>query len=142
AHRYSLALLETPGAIEAVAAARNWRAKTIRGLALDGWLGLDDLNRLSCHYATGGIKIRWRDEKGCRQREWEAGSTKWFWRGELLIAKGVKTVFMYEGEPGAINGLDEDAETDERIVIALPDSGWKFEAWASLFRGMDVRFFA
>jgi hypothetical protein len=141
-YRYSRNLLEGEGFIEAVAATRKWKPQTIRALALESWLGLDDTGRLTFHYETGGIKCRYKDAGGKARAEWDQGSVKWLWRGSLLAMHGITRVFISEGETDAIHGLDEGSETDQCKVIALPDATFNLAPWAVLFRNLDVQFFA
>ncbi len=133
-------LLSDPSLIDAIAATRGWKPDTIRGLALEGELGLTAEGVLVFIYATGW-KFRWKDDAGKRQIKWAPGARKWFWRGALLAAAG--EIYLTEGETDTINLLDEGLEVEGRKVVALPDAGFtNIEPWLFLFSGKTVIFFA
>ena len=136
-------LLRDEEAIKGIAKARNWQTKTIRELALDPCLGLDE-GKLVHLYPTGAKKRlkpltpelaeKFVGVRFC----WMFGKPDSLWRGDRLL-KCTERIHLTEGETAAIALIDAgiDNGTTE-IVMAVPGaSGWHDE-WAKAFRGRCV----
>ena len=116
-----------------IAKTRQWQPETIRGLALEGYLGWNE-GKLAFVYDTG-IKLRWRKD-GERIIRWAFGKP-WLWRGAFL--KFASTVYLCEGETDAISLIDAGVESDRRtIAVALPSASTFDRSWAELFKGKEV----
>jgi hypothetical protein len=83
--------------MERISKHRQWKLETIRNLALDGYLGLDDDGHF-CFNSAAGCKSRWR-EGDERRFKFHFGKS-WLWRGELIPA--AETVYLTEEETDAI----------------------------------------
>lgn len=113
--------------------ARHWQSETIRGLALEGYLGWDE-GKLAFIYDTG-IKLRWR-ANGERMIRWAFGKP-WLWRGAFL--NFASTVYLCEGETDVISLIDAGIESAERTVaVALPSASTFDRSWAESFKGKEV----
>jgi hypothetical protein len=133
-HRYALRLLEDRAYMGRVAGHRQWHLDTVRGLTLDGYLGLDDQQHL-CFNSPAGCKSRWR-ENGERRFRFHFGKS-WLWRGDLIPR--AETVYLCEGETDAISLIDCGMEDDwKTTVIGMQGATFNIEPWAFLFTGKDV----
>jgi len=131
-------LLTTPEAILAMAAIRGWDQKVVRGLALDGALGLSPDGCITFNYLSGS-KSRWLSE-GKRQFRWNFGKP-WFWRGDLVPE--ANRVWIVEGETKLIQALCWGWENiKKRRVIALPAANFNPAPWAYLFKAKEVVYMA
>jgi hypothetical protein len=133
-HRFTLQLLEDQTFIERISRHRQWKAESVRQLALDGYLGRDDDGHI-CFNSAAGCKARWRQD-GERRFKFLFGKS-WLWRGELIPE--AETVYITEGETDAITlidcGLEDDGKT---AVIGLQGATFNIEPWSFLFAGKDV----
>lgn len=120
-----------------IAKRRGWLPETVRGLALDGHLGLHE-GRLAFIYGHG-LKLRWQDQDGTRRIAWAYGSNGELWRADRLEAAAVRQVVICEGETDAISLLDAGEETDGAVaVVAVPGAScWRAE-WGAALAGRDV----
>jgi hypothetical protein len=133
-HRYALRLLEDHVYVERIAKHRQWKAKTIYDLALDGYLGRDDEGHI-CFVSAAGCKARWRED-GERRFKFLFGKS-WLWRGELIPQAG--TVYLCEGETDAITLIDRGIEDDgETVAVGVQGATLNIEPWAFLFTGKHV----
>ena len=133
-HRYSLRLLEDHTYVERISKYRQWKAKTIYQLALDGCLGLDDEKHF-CFISAAGCKSRWRED-GERRFKFLFGKS-WLWRGELIPQ--AETIYLCEGETDAITLIDCGIEDDGKTaVIGMQGATFNIEAWSFLFANKDV----
>jgi hypothetical protein len=119
-----------------IAERRGWLAETVRGLALDGHMGIHD-KKLAFLFPHG-VKLRWQ-ERGERRIVWAFGSNREMWRQDRLDDDSVRTVYVTEGETDAISLLDAGAEASvDRAVVAIPGAScWRPE-WNVFFAGRDV----
>jgi hypothetical protein len=138
AHAMSRRLAGDDDLCQRIATARNWQAKTIRDMALDGALGwLDEGgSKLALIYETG-IKLRWRKE-GERIIRFHTGNAAQFWRGWMILPTTQK-VYVCEGETDAVTLIDAGAEKDENcLVVALPSASTIPGDAADLLAGRDI----
>ena len=92
--------------------------ETVRGLALDGHLGLHE-GKLAFLYGHG-LKLRWQ-EKGERRISWAFGGNHELWRADRLALPQVRRVIVCEGETDAVCLLDAGLESDADVaVVAIP----------------------
>jgi hypothetical protein len=119
-----------------VAERRGWSPATVRGLALDGHLGIHD-KKLAFIFPHG-VKLRWQ-EQGERRIAWAFGGNRELWRQDRLVGDTVRTVYVSEGESDAISLIDAGAEAEAvGAVVAIPGAScWRPE-WNPLFAGRDV----
>jgi hypothetical protein len=117
-----------------VAERRGWSPATVRGLALDGHLGIHD-KKLAFIFPHG-VKLRWQ-EQGERRIAWAFGGNRELWRQDRLVGDTVRTVYVSEGESDAISLIDAGAEADGAVVAIPGASCWRPE-WNPLFAGRDV----
>lgn len=119
-----------------VAERRGWMPETVRGLALDGHMGIHDM-KLAFIFPHG-VKLRWQ-EQGERRIAWAFGGNRELWRQDRLVGDTVRTVYVTEGESDAISLLDAGAEAQaDGAVVAIPGAScWRPE-WNPLFAGRDV----
>lgn len=110
-HSYSVRLLEDHTFVEWISKYRQWKAKTIDQLALDGFLGQDDEKHF-CFISAAGCKSRWRED-GERRFKFLFGKS-WLWRGELIPQ--AETVYLCEGETDAISLIDCGMEDDGKTL--------------------------
>jgi NAD-dependent dihydropyrimidine dehydrogenase PreA subunit len=133
-HRFTVRLLEDRQYMERCSKHRQWKLETIRDLALDGYLGLDNEGHF-CFNSASGCKSRWRED-GERRFKFLFGKS-WLWRGELIPEAG--TVYITEGETDAITlidcGMEEDGQT---VIVAMQGATFNIEPWSFLFNGKDV----
>jgi hypothetical protein len=133
-HSFSLRLLEDHTYVEWVSKYRQWNAKTIYQLALDGCLGLDDEKHF-CFISAAGCKSRWRED-GERRFKFLFGKS-WLWRGELIPQ--AETVYLCEGETDAISLIDCGMEDDGRTaVVGMQGATFNIEPWSFLFADKEV----
>lgn len=140
---FAEALLRDKRTLLRIARARGWQERTIRGLALDPCLGLDD-GKLVLIYPTGA-KLRLKpltpDLAAAftgQKFRWLFGAQDSLWRGDRLLPC-TETVHITEGETACIALVDAgiDNETTE-IAVAVPGAkAWRHE-WAGQFRGRNV----
>jgi hypothetical protein len=141
-HRCSHRLLvsddsEPNSNVSAVCDHLGWQPATVRGLALDGYLGLSEEGFLTFNFESGS-KSRWKEADGSRRFRFNFGKP-WFWRGGL-IPDG-QTIFLTEGETDAITLIDHGLERGGAIVTGLPAGNFKPGSWAFLFKAKAVVFF-
>jgi len=119
-----------------IAKRRGWQVETVRGLALDGHLGLHE-GKLAFLYGHG-LKLRWQ-EKGERRISWAFGGNHELWRADRLALPQVRRVIVCEGETDAVCLLDAGLESDADVaVVAIPGAScWRPE-WHPLLHGRDV----
>lgn len=119
-----------------VAERRGWSPATVRGLAMDGHMGIHD-KKLAFLFPHG-VKLRWQ-EQGERRIAWAFGGNRELWRQDRLDGGTVRTVYVTEGESDAISLLDAGAEAStDGAVVAIPGAScWRPE-WKPLFAGRDV----
>ncbi|MFO1437330.1 MAG: DUF3987 domain-containing protein [Verrucomicrobiaceae bacterium] len=119
-----------------IAKRRGWLVETVRGLALDGHLGLHE-GKLAFLYGHG-LKLRWQ-EKGERRISWAFGGNHELWRADRLALPQVRRVIVCEGETDAVCLLDAGLESDADVaVVAIPGAScWRPE-WHPLLHGRDV----
>ena len=129
------ALLQRPGTVAKIAAARGWQVATIIQLAKETALGWHD-GKLAFLYEHG-LKVRWKAGDGARHFAWIFGSNE-LWRAER-IGPEVRRVFIAEGESDCISLVDTGLEADGgAAVVAVPGaSAWRPE-WGERLRGRDV----
>jgi hypothetical protein len=129
-------LAESAFWLQAVCKWRGWEQATIRGLALEGSLGVDGAGRL-CYLYDSGCKVRYSDlDTGDRVIKWRFGKPS-IWRAAYL--KSVRKVYLTEGETDAISLIDEGVERDAAVlVVATPCAGFNVLPYASLFAGKEV----
>jgi hypothetical protein len=133
-HRFTLQLLEDQTFIDQISRHRQWKAETIRQLALDGYLGRDD-ERHICFNSAAGCKVRWRQD-GERRFKFLFGKS-WLWRGELI--PGAETVYLCEGETDTITLIDRGIEEDgETVAVGVQGATLNIEPWAFLFTDKHV----
>jgi hypothetical protein len=133
-HSYALRLLEDHTYVERVSKYRQWKAKTLYQLALDGCLGLDDEKHF-CFISAAGCKSRWRED-GERKFYSHFGKS-WLWRGELIPA--AQAVYLCEGETDAISLIDRGIEDDGKTVaVGVQGATLNIEPWAFLFTDKHV----
>lgn len=133
-HRYTLRFLDDRAFTARIANHRQWKEETLRGLALDGYLGRDDENHF-CFNSAAGCKARWR-ENGERRFKFLFGKS-WLWRGELIPQ--AETIYLCEGETDAISLIDRGIEDDaETVAVGIQGATLNIEPWAFLFTGKDV----
>ncbi len=140
---FAEALLRDERTLRRIARARGWQEKTVRGLALDPCLGLDD-GKLVLIYPTGA-KLRLKpltpDLAAAftgQKFRWLFGAQHSLWRGDRLLPC-TETIHITEGETACIALVDAgiDNETTE-IAVAVPGAkAWRHE-WAGQFRGRNV----
>jgi hypothetical protein len=130
-------LLTSPAAIEGIAKRRDWDQDIVRGLALDGVLGLSSDRWITFDYLSGS-KSRWLDANGKRQFRWNFGKP-WFWRGDLILQ--ANRIWIVEGETKCIQALCWGWEKNKR-VIALPSASFNPAPWAYLFNAKEVAYVA
>jgi hypothetical protein len=132
--RYTLQLLQDHEYLERVAKVRQWQARTLHDLALDGYLGRNDEDHI-CFISASGCKSRWR-ENGERRFRFLFGRS-WLWRGELI--PGAQTVYLGEGETDVISLIDRGIEDDgETVAIGVQGATLNIEPWAFLFTDKHV----
>lgn len=130
------ALRDHPQRIQAFASKRGWCRETVRGLALDGHLGLHRGNWAFIY--NHGLKYRWV-QKGERRIAWEFGGNRELWREDRLWPKDVRTAYICEGETDAISLIDAGLETNSAtVVVAMPCAGAWQSSWNAHFRERDV----
>lgn len=119
-----------------IAKRRGWLVDTVRGLALDGHLGLHE-GKLAFLYGHG-LKLRWQ-EKGERRISWNFGGNHELWRADRLALPQIRRVIVCEGETDAVCLLDAGLESDADVaVVAIPGAScWRPE-WHPLLHGRDV----
>ena len=107
-----------------IAKRRGWLVETVRGLALDGHLGLHE-GKLAFLYGHG-LKLRWQ-EKGERRISWAFGGNHELWRADRLALPQVRRVIVCEGETDAVCLLDAGLESDADVaVVAIPGAScWR-----------------
>ena len=129
-------LASDPERCEQVAKTRHWKTETVRDLAVEGSLGIED-NKLVFLYDTGA-KIRFR-QQGEKVIYWLFGKP-FIWRGAYLSIPSRTKIFLCEGETDAIALLDAGAEKNDpaKLVVAVPSASTFNEKWARLFTGKDV----
>lgn len=129
------ALMQRPGTVAKLAAARGWDIATLLSLAREAALGWHE-GKLAFLYEHG-LKIRWKDGDGARHFAWVFGSNE-LWRAER-IGPEVRRVFVCEGETDAVSLVDAGMEADgQTAVVAVPGAAaWKPE-WGERLRGRDV----
>jgi hypothetical protein len=133
-HRFTLQLLEDQAFIDRCSKHRQWKAETIRQLALDGYLGRDDDGHI-CFNSAAGCKSRWRQD-GERRFKFLFGKS-WLWRGELIPE--AETIYLCEGETDAISLIDRGIEDDgETAAVGVQGATLNIEPWAFLFTGKHV----
>jgi hypothetical protein len=133
-HRFTVRLLEDQAYMEQVATFRHWKYETIRGLALDGYLGGDDEGHF-CFNSAAGCKSRWREGNERRFRFLLGKS--WLWRGELIPS--ASTVYLCEGETDAVTLIDRGVEDDGgTVAVGVQGATLNIEPWTFLFKGKDV----
>lgn len=133
-HSYAMRLLEDHTYVERISKYRQWRAKTIYQLALDGFLGQDDEKHF-CFISAAGCKSRWRED-GERRFKFLFGKS-WLWRGELIPQ--AETVYICEGETDAITLIDCGIEDDGKTaVVGLQGATFNIEPWSFLFADKHV----
>jgi hypothetical protein len=121
-----------------IAKARNWQAKTLRDMALDGALGWldEDGGKLAFIYETG-IKVRWKngDERIIR---FHTGNAAQLWRGWMILPT-TRKVYVTEGETDAITLIDAGAEKEgDCLVVALPSASTIPGDAAETLAGRDI----
>jgi hypothetical protein len=119
-----------------VASWKGWKKETIRGLALEGSLGIDPAGRICFNYDSG-LKFRYDDlDTGERIIRWRFGKPTLWRLGYLAQAR---KVFLTEGESDAISLLNEGVENEPgTLVLAVPCAGFNLAPLASLFTGKEV----
>ncbi len=136
-------LIRDTRAQTAFASARGWQPDTLRGLALDGCLGLHD-GCLVMLYPTGAKKRLKPLDPGEAsiftgpKFTWMLGKPDAPWRAEMLLGS-TRRVHITEGESDAINLIDagcEESGTD--LVVAVPGASCWRDEWAERFRGLHV----
>src|SRR5207248_5202181 len=113
-------LASDPERCEQVAKTRHWKTETVRDLAVEGSLGIED-NKLVFLYDTGA-KIRFR-QQGEKVIYWLFGKP-FIWRGAYLSIPSRTKIFLCEGETDAIALLDAGAEKNDpaKLVVAVPSA--------------------
>jgi hypothetical protein len=134
-HRFTLNLLNNEALMRDMASYRGWRCETIRGLALEGYIGRDDEDHT--------VLI---SEAGCRSRINLVGGKKtfnahfgksWLWRGALILSAEV--VYITEGESDTIRLIDTGIENDGKtVVVGMQGATFNLAPWAFLFAGKRV----
>lgn len=104
-----------------IARARGWDSATVRQLALDGDLGIED-DWILFGYSHG-LKAR-RKRNGGKQFRWLCGNPfGQCWRQSLLTARH-RTIVIAEGEPDAIRFMDAGYENDGlTLILGMPGVG-------------------
>lgn len=127
-------LRDDPKLCERIGNARQWRGETIRNLAREASLGVED-GKLAFLYDSGA-KLRTRKESGERVIYWAFGKP-WVWRGAFLSS--AQTVYLCEGETDCISLIDAGVEIDlATVAVALPSASTFHDGWAALFRDKSV----
>jgi DNA primase len=100
----------------------EWTCQALRGVALDGDLGIED-GRILFGYRHG-IKARWKDANGERVIRWLCGGAGGqCWR-QSLLRKEHQRVFLGEGETDVLSGISLGLEKDgESLVLGLAGAG-------------------
>ena len=138
AHAMSRRLAGNDDLCERIAKARNWQAKTLRDMALDGALGWldEDGGKLAFIYETG-IKVRWK-KGGERIIRFHTGNAAQLWRGWMIL-KTTRKVYVTEGETDAITLIDAGAEMEsDCLVVALPSSSTLPPDMVATLAGRDI----
>jgi hypothetical protein len=128
-------LLSLSDAIETLARYRDWDPEVVRGLALEGVLGLSAQGWITFNYLSGS-KSRWLDSEGKRRFRWNFGRP-WLWRGDQLSGAG--EIWIVEGETKLVRAIQWGWERSAR-VIALPAASFNPAPWAFLFRDKEVAY--
>jgi hypothetical protein len=119
-----------------VASLKGWKQETVRGMALDGDLGVDPVGRICFNYESG-LKFRYNNlDTGERIVRWRFGKpTLWRLFGVFLAWK----FYLTEGESDAISLIDEGVETEPGVcVLAVPCAGFNLAPLASLFIDKEI----
>jgi hypothetical protein len=126
-------LRDDPKLCEQIAASRKWQAATVRDLANEASLGVED-GKLAFLYDSG-VKLRTRNAG--ERVIYCAFGKPWLWRAAFLHR--AQTVYLCEGETDCISLIDASVETDfTTLAVALPSATTFDEGWVSLFRGEAV----
>jgi 5S rRNA maturation endonuclease (ribonuclease M5) len=101
----------------------EWSPEVIRGLALEGDLGYEDLQGSVLFGYPHGLKRRWKDQDGSRRFKWECGSSHGkCWRQGSLQQRH-HTVFITEGETDAITLISLGVERIEGVLVLALANG-------------------
>jgi hypothetical protein len=113
---------------EQIAVPRNWKAETIKQLAVEGSLALKD-DVLAFLYPEG---VKRRALPWSTKRFWSEGTTG-LWRASQL--ESAKTIYLTEGESDAITLIDGGILDSTTQVIAVPGATAFKKKWAARFTG-------
>ena len=113
---------------------RGWTKETVRGLALDGYLGYTEKTE-SVYCSEAGCRIKYHKADGGKGFRSLFGKS-WLWRGGLIPNHSI--IYITEGVPDAITLLDAGIEADGAAVVALQGASFKLEPWNFLFKGKRV----
>lgn len=138
------AIIVNDDALRRFAQARRWQPATLRDLARDGCLGLDD-GHLVMIYPTGA-KQRLKPLAPASSKNgshtpkftWMFGKPDSLWRGDLVLPCTGR-VHLTEGETAAISLIDSGYDNGTtQLVMAVPGASCWRDAWAEQFRGLGI----
>jgi DNA primase len=137
------ALLRDERSINGIARARNWQPETIRNLALDPCIGLDN-GKLVYLYSTGAKKRLKPLTPSVAEKFdgtpylWLFGAQHSLWRADRIL-KCTERIHICEGETACISLVDAGVDNGlSEIAVAVPGArAWRDE-WRTIFKGKHV----